>query len=45
MIETFPILQSTLPNYVCPEIHTTCEPMNCQFLELAPSHCQILKLF
>ena len=31
--EEFPILQSTLPNYVCPESSTTCEPTNCQFLD------------
>ena len=32
----FPILQSTLPNYVCPESSTTCEPTNCQFLDFTP---------
>ena len=34
--EEFPILQSTLPNYVCPESSTTCEPTNCQFLDFTP---------
>ena len=34
--EEFPILQSTLPNYVCPESSTTCEPTNCQFLNFTP---------
>ena len=33
IVEEFPILQSTLPNNVCPEIHTTCETTTCQFLE------------
>ena len=34
--EEFPILQSTLPNYVCPESSTTHEPTNCQFLDFTP---------
>ena len=34
--EEFPILQLTLPNYVCPESSTTCEPTNCQFLDFTP---------
>ena len=34
--EDFPILQSTLPNYVCLESSTTCEPTNCQFLDFTP---------
>ena len=34
--EEFPILQSTLPNYVCPESSTTCELTNCQFLDFTP---------
>ena len=32
-MEEFPILQSTLPNYVCHESSTTYEPTNCQFLD------------
>ena len=31
--EDFPISQSTLPSYICPESYTTCEPTNCQFLK------------
>ena len=36
--EEFSILQSTLPNYVCPESSTTCEPTNSHFFRFYPFH-------